>query len=298
MGSRTFVRSVGRPPSKPLLPFAGGGPPKAPLLVLHGGAGLSSTYLESLELLAAEGRQIVFYDQLGCGRSRQAGSGSRPNISLGTAVEQLAAVRSAAGLGQQVHILGHGFGGMLALEALRRPEARTGVLSLTLVSTAPSTAALVADRLKCVESLPAAEAEELLRLDELGEAATSDAAAASAYLSRFVNREPRGCFTQSRAKRSPEVFDALQGRRLFSAAGEMSGWDATGTLRDVDLPTLAVRGDSDEVSMDTLDQLVAGMPRARGLVCPGSGSCCHLDNPEALLQEANDHMERAETARA
>jgi pimeloyl-ACP methyl ester carboxylesterase len=39
-----------------------------PLLTLHGGPGGGHDYLESLEALAAD-REVVFYDQLGCGRS-------------------------------------------------------------------------------------------------------------------------------------------------------------------------------------------------------------------------------------
>lgn len=37
---------------------------KLPLLVLHGGPGLPSRYLETLELLAGQGRQVIFYDQV------------------------------------------------------------------------------------------------------------------------------------------------------------------------------------------------------------------------------------------
>jgi pimeloyl-ACP methyl ester carboxylesterase len=39
-----------------------------PLLTLHGGPGAGHDYLESLEALA-ENRTVVYYDQLGCGRS-------------------------------------------------------------------------------------------------------------------------------------------------------------------------------------------------------------------------------------
>jgi proline iminopeptidase len=41
---------------------------KTPMLVLHGGPGIPSYYLKPLAKLADE-RQIIFYDQLGCGHS-------------------------------------------------------------------------------------------------------------------------------------------------------------------------------------------------------------------------------------
>ncbi len=63
-----------------------------PLLCLHGGPGFTHYYLEPLEALA-EHRRVIFYDQLGCGRS------DRPDdLSLWTVdrfVEELAQVRAA-----------------------------------------------------------------------------------------------------------------------------------------------------------------------------------------------------------
>lgn len=37
---------------------------KTPILLIHGGPGLSSRYLESMELLCGVGRRVVFYDQV------------------------------------------------------------------------------------------------------------------------------------------------------------------------------------------------------------------------------------------
>jgi proline iminopeptidase len=42
--------------------------PGTPLLLLHGGPGFPSQYLEPLAALGDE-RPVIFYDQLGCGRS-------------------------------------------------------------------------------------------------------------------------------------------------------------------------------------------------------------------------------------
>ncbi len=44
-------------------------PRKLPLLALHGGPGATHDYLEPLEAMAATGRRVIFYDQLGCGQS-------------------------------------------------------------------------------------------------------------------------------------------------------------------------------------------------------------------------------------
>src|SRR5437879_491939 len=69
----------------------------------------------SLEPLGdlADRRRVVFYDQLGCGRSDRPG-----DVSLWTVdrfVEELAIVRDALGL-DRLHLFGSSWGGMLAMK--------------------------------------------------------------------------------------------------------------------------------------------------------------------------------------
>src|SRR5438477_11181565 len=83
-----------------------------PMLVLHGGPGFTHEYCRSLEALADE-RPVVFYDQLGCGRSE------RPDdLSLWTVdrhVEELGQLRRGLGL-ERLHLFGQSWGTMLAAE--------------------------------------------------------------------------------------------------------------------------------------------------------------------------------------
>ncbi len=82
-----------------------------PLLCLHGGPGAPHDYLEPLEAMAATGRRVIFYDQLGCGNSDQPHHLSMWAVDL--FVEEVGVVRRALGL-ERVHILGQSWGGMLA----------------------------------------------------------------------------------------------------------------------------------------------------------------------------------------
>src|SRR6478672_4741447 len=70
---------------------------KLPLLVVNGGPGCAHDYLEDLASLADEsGRPVVFYDQLGCGRSDHPDD---PALwVMDTFVEEFPAVRAALGL--------------------------------------------------------------------------------------------------------------------------------------------------------------------------------------------------------
>src|SRR5580658_6229959 len=75
-----------------------------PLLCLHGGPGAASDYLEPFADLA-DHRQVVFYDQLGCGNS---GIESPHDPAMWTTdlfVEEVGAIRRALGL-DQLHLLG------------------------------------------------------------------------------------------------------------------------------------------------------------------------------------------------
>src|SRR3989442_3359941 len=96
-GGRVWYRSVGE-----------GG---VPLLCLHGGPGFPHDYLEELEGLASD-RRVVFYDQLGCGRSDQPDDSSLWTVER--FVRELQAVRKALEL-ERLHLFGSSWGGMLAM---------------------------------------------------------------------------------------------------------------------------------------------------------------------------------------
>ncbi|PSJ38866.1 alpha/beta fold hydrolase [Allosphingosinicella deserti] len=73
--------------------FGSGG--KTPLLMLHGGPGAAHNYLLSMKALADE-RPVVFYDQLGCGRSDAPTYESLYTIQR--SIDEVDAVRQALGL--------------------------------------------------------------------------------------------------------------------------------------------------------------------------------------------------------
>ncbi len=99
-----------------------------PALVLHGSPGGNHYNLVAFQALADE-RPVIFYDQLGCGKS------DRPdNPSLWTAeryFDEVQAVRDGLGL-KMYHLIGHSSGTTLAVGfAAKHPD---GVLSISLHS--------------------------------------------------------------------------------------------------------------------------------------------------------------------
>ncbi|MBA3319018.1 MAG: alpha/beta fold hydrolase [Gemmatimonadales bacterium] len=116
-GVELFVRRIGRGP---------------PVVVLHGGPGAHHDYLLPGFDALAEGRELIYYDQRGGGRSPVA-----RDVPVGWTeqVGDLEALRQAWGL-DRLTIAGYSWGGLLALlYALDHPGS---VARLALVSPAPS----------------------------------------------------------------------------------------------------------------------------------------------------------------
>ena len=108
----------------------------APLVLLHGGPGSSHNYFELLDpLAAATKRQLIMYDQVGCGQSSLVDD--LPAVyTAQTWLAELANLRAQLHLAK-IHLLGQSWGGMLALLHLLAPTT-TGVQSVILSSTLAS----------------------------------------------------------------------------------------------------------------------------------------------------------------
>uniref|UniRef100_A0A7S2HXY1 AB hydrolase-1 domain-containing protein n=1 Tax=Helicotheca tamesis TaxID=374047 RepID=A0A7S2HXY1_9STRA len=114
----------------------------APIVVLHGGPSIPSDYLYPLVEHVPSNRAIVFFDQLGCGKS------SMPDdinaYSIKEAVNDLEVVLKNLGI-RRFHLYGHSYGGIVAFEYIKRiaereacNESKSGKGCLSMVlSSAP-----------------------------------------------------------------------------------------------------------------------------------------------------------------
>src|SRR5947209_19461133 len=101
-----------------------------PCLVMHGGLGLDHTYLRGLDSLRNVLR-LVYYDHRHNGRS---GRPPLETVTHAQLADDAEGLRQHLGFGK-VAVLGHSYGGFIALEyALRYPDA---VSHLILLDTAP-----------------------------------------------------------------------------------------------------------------------------------------------------------------
>ncbi len=121
LGYQTYYRIVGENRDN-----------QAPILLLHGGPGSTHNYFELLDRIADTGRQVISYDQIGCGNSFVEGHPElwTPETWLG----ELKALVKHLRL-EQFHILGQSWGGMLVIQYLieeKPEEVRSAILSSTL----------------------------------------------------------------------------------------------------------------------------------------------------------------------
>ena len=105
---------------------------RAPLVLLHGGPGIPGNSYAQLMADLADSRPVVRYDQLGCGRSDRPNDPSLWRVE--TFLDELAALRDALAL-DDIHLLGHSWGGMLGIEYLAQEairRAKPGALELAV----------------------------------------------------------------------------------------------------------------------------------------------------------------------
>ena len=107
-----------------------------PLLLISGGPGASHNYFHPGFTQLADAFRVIYFDAFGRGRSARAASPAQ--YTFDRDVRDIEALRVALGLGR-IHVLGHSYGGMVALAyAKAHPEA---VRSLTLANAPLSGAA-------------------------------------------------------------------------------------------------------------------------------------------------------------
>jgi L-proline amide hydrolase len=280
-GYRVWYRMVG----------GGTGQERIPLLVLHGGPGAPHDYLENLQDLASDERRVIFYDQLGCGRSDQPDDPALCTVARFAGEVQT--VRDALGL-ERVHILGQSWGGMLALEyALRQPS---GLVSLILANTTSSIPLWVAEANRLREELPPEVNATLLRHEQAG---TTDSAeyleAVDVYYEQHVCRVlPLPDFVQRSFDQVGFVYHYMNGPSEFHIIGVIKDWDVTDRLAEIRVPTLIISGLYDEATPLQNEILRNGIADSEWVILENSSHLAHIEEPERYMQAVQDFLERVE----
>jgi len=249
-------------------------PGKAPLLTLHGGPGALHNYLKSLDGIAETGREVIYYDQLGCGLSP---TPYLPDLwSPDLWMDEIDAVRESLGL-DEVHILGQSWGGMLAMQyAIERRPA--GVRSMVVASSPASLDLWASEALRLVNYLPDEHKQAILKgLDEGVYDSAEYLAASDVYYARHVcNLDPYPDFVAHSFSNMGDVYHVMQGYSEFMVVGKLTGWDITDRLGTITIPTLLTSGTDDEATAIIVKSIFDRIPDCRWELFYGT-HLCHVE---------------------
>ncbi len=260
-------------------------PGKFPLLCLHGGPGATWHHMEPYTELAADGRRVICYDQLGCGNSAIAEPHDRAMWTTELYLAEVAALREELGL-ERCHILGHSWGGMLGMAyAITKPA---GLVSLLAESSPASVSFWLTELDKLRAELPP-EVDAVLRRHEA--AGTTDSEEYQTTMVAFYDRHVcrvrpypdwlDRCFGGLEA--NPEVYHTMNGPSEFHVIGPLKDFDVTADLGEIDAPTLLFCGEFDEVTPATVAKAHARIAGSQFVVLPGCSHMGQAERPDLAL---------------
>jgi len=254
-----------------------------PVLCLHGGPGMPHDYLEPLADLASS-RPVIFYDQLGCGRSDRPADDSL--WTTGRFVEELAVVRAALGL-ERVHLFGNSWGGWLALQYTL--DRRPALASLILSSSPPSVSRWITD---CAELR--AELDQPVR--DVLDSPEYQWAITQFYRRHVCRQDPwPACVERTFAGMGADVYLTMWGPSEFGpVTGRLRGWDVTARLAEIQVPALVTGGRHDEARPAHLAVLADGLRDAELVIFENSSHMAFVEECEAYIRVVEDFLGRVE----
>jgi len=259
----------------------GAGAPGVPLLCLHGGPGVPHDYLEPLADLADD-RPVIFYDQLGCGRS--AAPDDPALWTVDRAVQEVAAVRAALGL-DEPHLFGNSWGGWLAMEYLVRgaPAPRTVIIS----SATASVQEWIEDAAGLRAGLPADMQAVLDRHEEHGWLGCPEyLAVVAAYYQRHVCRlAPWPAYVEHAfGAMNAGIYGAMWGASEFGpVTGVLRDWDVRGRLGTITVPALVTAGRHDEARPARMQAVADELPHAELAIFENSSHLAFAEERDAYI---------------
>lgn len=271
-GYQTYYRIVGEPTDN------------APLLLIHGGPGSTHNYFEVLDDLAVTTRrQIISYDQIGCGESYVDG---HPELwTLTTWLDELEALRSHLHL-NRVNFLGQSWGGMLIIAYMidRHPE---GIESIILSSTLPSSELWSHEQQRLISFMPDDEQEAIARAVATGN--FDDPAYLKAndhytvlHADEITDASPE-CFR--RPKRfGTESYLTAWGPNEYTPTGTLRDFDYTDRLGEITDPTLIISGTNDECTPLIAKTMDDNMPNAIWELLDGARHMTFIDQTDTYKQ--------------
>ncbi len=258
-----------------------------PVIFLHGGPGDGAGTTRGRKMHLKH--PIYTYDQMGCGRSdRIEDLSSWDQEDYFTELNEF-----IEGMGfEKVILIGASWGAGLAIGyAVRYGCGR--IQLMILPSPFISSERWTSDQMKNMQSLPEGYRREMDAFMNGEGTIENYRHVMSEYYSRFlfareVNREIAVSAGQSVQN---DVFLSMWGPNDLVCEGTMKDFDLIPELNKIDVPVLFMCGDSDEVTIDTINEYVKAVKGSRLSVIPYAGHVIGKDQPTLYMESMKAYLE-------
>ncbi len=264
---------------------------KTPLLCLHGGPGGTSRSFYHLSELSKD-RSIIFFDQLGSGRSEYYKDTTLLKVDL--FVEQVKAVQNELKL-DEFYLVGSSWGTALALEYYTKyPK---GIKGIIFNSPYFSTEVWTEDAQKLISELPENIQNAIREAENNNNYNTSSYANANSYfLSKHGRRNAlvKHPYDTIPAYGNSFIYNYMWGPSEFTATGTLKNYDNLSNLKNIKVPTLFTTGEFDEARPETVYQLSQMVKDAKFVEIPDAAHYTLNDNRPAVIDAIRQFLEEQE----
>jgi proline iminopeptidase len=261
-----------------------GNNPRLKLLLLHGGPGATHEYFEAFDsFLPKEGVEYYYYDQLGSGFSDQPNDDSLWTIPR--FVSEVDQVRQAIGGNKDNFcLLGHSWGGMLAMEyALAHQDQLKCLIISNMMASIPA----YNDYAKTVlePQMDQAALKQILDMERTGKTEQPDymGLLMPNWYSQHILRRPadqwpdpviRGFGHMNR-----HIYVLMQGPSEMGASGTLEKWDRFADLKRITVPTLVISGKYDTMDPAYMARMAKELPNGELAATNGGHMAMYDDQP-------------------
>ena len=266
-----------------------------PLLIIHGGPGARScVFINGYSLLSDE-RPVVFYDQLGSGRS------DRPTDTtlwqLPRFVDEIEKLRKVLQL-DELHILGSSWGASILIEYMvtKNPG---GVKSIIFKSPLLSTPVWIDDTKILLTQLPSNLQDTIKKYEALKTYnAPAYLAATDSFYSRFLTIShwpaisPPEC--DSVLGFNEDIYNYMWGPTEFNATSTLKNFDRTSDLHKINQPILFLAGQHDEARPETMYKFKELTNNSKVVIIENSGHNCITDQPKQTVKGIRNFLHYVE----
>ncbi len=282
-GARKITISTPKGPHEVWIKRVGNNP-HLKLLLLTGGPGLSHRYLEVMDsYLPAEGVEYYYYDQLETGESDKPDD---PDLwTLARYVDEVDQVRRAiGGTKDNFCLLGHSWGGMLAMEyALAHQDQMKCLVISNMMASIPA----YNDYAKKVlePQMNQAALKQILTMEASGK--TEDAGYMAVLMPNWyeqhILRRPADQWPEPMLSDFPKMnrrfYVTMQGPSEMGASGRLVNWDRFADLKHIDVPTLVISGKYDTMDPAYMAAMAKELPHGELAATNGGHMDMYDDQP-------------------